>query len=99
MIEIYNLVTKVVNASQTTKIYIVSGTIIVSCVAGLVSKCNENADLRARIEHMESIRQIDANIKEIKDLTKNIKAPTLEDVEKKNEAVNNDVRDSHDITF
>jgi mannitol-specific phosphotransferase system IIBC component len=99
MIEIYNLVTKVVNASQTTKIYIVSGTIIVSCVAGLVSKCNENAELRARIEHMESIRKIDANIKEIKDLTKDIKAPTLEDVEKKNEAVNNDVRDSHDITF
>lgn len=99
MIEIYKLVTKVVNASQTTKVYIVSGTIIVSCIAGLVSKCNENADLRARIEHMESIRKIDANIKEIKDLTKNIKAPTLEDVEKKNEAVNNDVRDSHDITF
>lgn len=99
MIEIYNLVTKVVNASQTTKIYIVSGTIIVSCVAGLVSKCNENADLRARIEHMESIRKIDEGIKEIKELTKDIKAPTLEDVEKKNEAVNNDVRDNHDITF
>ena len=99
MIEIYKLVTKVVNASQTTKVYIVSGTIIVSCIAGLVSKCNENADLRARIEHMESIRKIDDNIKEIKDLTKDIKAPTLEDVEKKNEAVNNDVRDSHDITF
>ena len=99
MIEIYNLVTKVVSASKTTKIYIVSGTIIVSCVAGLVSKCNENAELRARIEHMESIRQIKQGVAEIKDLTKDIKAPTLEDVEKKNEAVNNDVRDNHDITF
>ena len=99
MIEIYNLVTKVVNASQTTKIYVVSGTIIVSCVAGLVSKCNENAELRARVEHMENIRKIKQGIAEIKDLTEAIKPPTLEDIEKQNEAVNNDIRDNASITF
>ena len=99
MIEIYNLVTKVVNASKTTKIYVVSGTIIVSCLAGLVSKCSENAELKARVEHMEGIRQVKEGIKDIKDLTKDIKAPTLEDIEKKNEAVNNDARDNTSITF
>jgi hypothetical protein len=99
MIEIYKLVTKISSLTQTTKIYVVSGTIVVSCIVGLVSKCSENADLRARLAHMENLRQIDSGIQEIKDLSGKIKPPTIEEIEIKNEAVNSSDRDNTSDTF
>jgi hypothetical protein len=99
MIQIASFITKVANMSQTTKVYVVSGTIVVSCVLGLVRQCNENAELKARVEHLGNLKEIDKGVKEVKNLTEKLQPPTIEDVENQNEAKNNNDRDSDDSTY